>query len=193
VDGVIASLQCVKKRVSGGTGARLRRKEFRARTFVSKGAALLNGSAQTAASLNGSNHVQQDERSEESSRARVPCDEHHARKEAEEQARFRVKEQARKEADEQHLRRKWPFMLNGDCGGYITSVQWVNVGSKVNHYPRITVPCSDSTQNSSVNGYSAAPGHISRRSEEGRTDRWPLRAAGLVNGLWRCDERLLWH
>jgi hypothetical protein len=51
--------------------------------------------------INGSNHVQQDERSEESSRARVACDEHHARKEAEEQARLRVKEQARKEADEQ--------------------------------------------------------------------------------------------
>jgi hypothetical protein len=22
---------------------------------------------------------------------------------------------------------------------------------------------------------------------------WPLRAAGLASGLWRCDERLLWH
>ena len=67
VDGVHASLQRAKKRVNGGYGSRHRRKEFRARKLVSKGAALLNGSAKTAASLNGSNHVQQDERSEESS------------------------------------------------------------------------------------------------------------------------------
>ena len=90
-------------------------------------------------------------------------------------------------------RRKWPFMLNWGCGDYITSVQWVQGGSEVNQSPGITTPWSDSTQNSSVNGYSAAPGHISHRSEEGRTEMWPLRAAGLVNGLWRCDERLLWH
>jgi hypothetical protein len=67
----------------------------------------------------------------------------------------------------------------------------VRGGSKANQSPGITAPWSDSTQNSSVNGYSAAPGHISHRPEEGRTDMWPLRAAGLVNGLWRCDERLL--
>jgi hypothetical protein len=35
--------------------------------------------------------------------------------------------------------------------------------------------------------------YISQRSEEGRTEMWPLRAVGLVSGLWRCDERLLWH
>jgi hypothetical protein len=69
----------------------------------------------------------------------------------------------------------------------------VQDGSRVNQPPGITAPWSDSTQNSSVNSYSAAPGHISHRSEEGRTEMWPLRAAGLVNGLWRCDERLLWH
>ena len=79
-------------------------------------------------------------------------------------------------------RRKWPFMLNWGCGDYITSVQWVQGGSEVNQSPGITTPWSDSTQNSSVNGYSAAPGHISHRSEEGRTDMWPLRAAGLVSG-----------
>ena len=84
-------------------------------------------------------------------------------------------------------------MLNWGCGDYTTSVQWVQDRSKVNQSPGITTPWSDSTQNSSVNGYSAAPGHISHRSEEGRTEMWPLRAAGLVNGLWRCDERLLWH
>jgi hypothetical protein len=99
----------------------------------------------------------------------------------------------KKAPDAPHLRRKWPFMFNWDCGGYITSVQWVQGGYKVNQSPGITVLWSDSTQNSSVNGYSAAPGHISHESEEGRTDRWPLRAAGLVSGLWRCDERLLWY
>jgi hypothetical protein len=84
-------------------------------------------------------------------------------------------------------------MLNWGCGDYITSVQWVQDGSKVNQSPGITAPWSDSTQNNSVNSYSPAPGHISHRSEERRTEMWPLRAAGLVNGLWRCDERLLWH
>jgi hypothetical protein len=81
----------------------------------------------------------------------------------------------------------------GLCGDYITSVQWVQDGCKVNQSAGITTPWSDSTQNSSVSGYSAAPGHISHRSEGGRTEMWPLRAAGLVNDLWRCDERLLWH
>jgi membrane protein involved in colicin uptake len=91
-----------KQKHNGGYGARHKRMEFRARTLVSEGAALLNGSAQTPASLNGSNHVQQDERSDESSRARLACDEDHARnKEAEEQERLRVEEQTLKEAEEQ--------------------------------------------------------------------------------------------
>jgi hypothetical protein len=42
------------------------------------------------------------------------------------------------------------------CGGYITSVQWVQDGSNVNQSPGTTVPWSDSTQNFSVNGYLAA-------------------------------------
>jgi hypothetical protein len=100
VDGGHASFQRAKK-ASGGTDARLRRQESRARKYASKAAAHLNGSAQTATSLCGLIHVQQDERSQESSLTRVRCDEHHARKESEEQARLRVKEQARKEAEEQ--------------------------------------------------------------------------------------------
>jgi hypothetical protein len=95
------SWQRVKKERRGGLGAIARRKESRERKNAFKPAAHLNGSAQTATSLNGSNDFQQDERSQESSRARVPCDEHHARKEADEQARLRVEDQARKEAEEQ--------------------------------------------------------------------------------------------
>jgi hypothetical protein len=72
---------------------------------------------------------------------------------------IRKKRQKELQRRDRHLRRKWPFMLNWDCGGYITSVQWVQDGSKANQSSGITpVPWSDSTQNSSVNGYSAAPG-----------------------------------
>jgi hypothetical protein len=92
-----------------------------------------------------------------------------------------------------HLRRKWPFMLNWGCGEYSLCAVGARRIAKANQSPGITTPWLDSTQNSSVNGYSAAPGHIPHRPEEGRTDMLPLRAAELVSGLWRCDERLLWH
>jgi hypothetical protein len=66
-DGVSAFLQRVKKRLrvnrggnSGGDACRARRKATRALKSASFKAALLNRSAQTAASLNGSMHVQQD-------------------------------------------------------------------------------------------------------------------------------------
>jgi hypothetical protein len=89
---------------------------------------------------------------------------------------------------------KWPYVkYKWVHGCYMSAVQWVHGSFKANQFPEITHLWSDSAIHCSVTGLMVLHKPKSHGFEQLVAVTCPLRAVEMVNGPWRCDERLLWH